>query len=78
MADGTPRKTKVVPVRFYVSSSAGSSTDSGFSSSVSSTAGVLRETPSSSAVADVVATLDTCFFSDAPDRPFFWLPPVSR
>ena len=45
---------------------------------VESTAGIAKESPSSSAIADVVATLDTCIVPVVPSGPFFWQPPVSK
>ena len=75
--DGTPGGTKLVPQKFKPSSSSNGSSSSS-SQVLESTAGIQRETPSSFAVADVVATLDTCIVLDRPAKPFFWLPPVPR
>ena len=71
-----PGQTKIPPIRFspLAASSSSSSIDP---PPVESTAGMLKETPSSSATTDVVATLDTCIVLDVPAAPFFWQPPVS-
>ncbi len=74
--DGASRSTKLVPVRFHPSSI--DTAEPPVVSVVRSTAGISKETPSCSAVVDVVATLDQCIVLDVPTEPFFWLPPVPR
>ena len=72
--DGTSRLTRVTPIKF----TPGTAIQKPASVvTVESTAGLSKETPSSSAQFDVVATLDSCIVLDAPSKPFFWLPPVS-
>ena len=73
--DGTAGSTKVVPVKFRPSAVKASVNEP---LSVSSSSGSSKETPSSYALADVVATLDKCIVLDVPVKPFFWLPPVPR
>ena len=72
--NGSPKATKIPPVKF---SPADAKPVLEVVNTVESTAGLAKETPSSSATADIVATLDQCIVLDEPKVPFFWLPPVS-
>ena len=72
--DGTKGNVVVPPHQFSVLQQAASSVEP---PEVESTAGRNLRTPSSSALADIVATLDTCITLEVPSKPFFWHSPSS-